>query len=649
MEIQLYREIIETILKAGIVPVIVIVIFILIYHWNKIEEFASSIHRFFIFSKNKKDFGRIRSTLQTDINKSILEITKEAPGCFAEAVKVEWLSEGKDLINVDEKAIYIKLNKDSDVDQLFLRTLSLLFERAFLIESRRFIHHHLFTGLTLILSKRIIANSRFRSATPLFYETIHNPKLLDKSIALLFKKLTYLDEQGLFTRVFLNECAQLPTITGIELLGSQPKWDINKFLDFTVTLFKTIENKDQRIDFEFKSKTINIAYAVLADSYIGHSMGISFYINRTKQSIIQGASIIYIIAIGKYNIQLAYKLAHHLTNRNLISGKKISNYFITNDNGENTPAITIRCKTAPHAMDSIVDANLLNRPEVIIDDPLLSDILKSIITDPEIQFVKTAWIKGYQAQVVVNSLNSQKDPVYVCIGKNGDISKEINAKVGDFVRFVRWSTDTLEAIRNNLDKHKNDDIVQILIDPMNRISLVYASSILAIQHLCGPNKNTLFLAEAITDYSIRFKLDPKTQILEVLNKNIPEISLGKIQIVNIVIFPNQEIRILVRSQSMASPEKTCASYLDKIVADLQCEEVIYFCNQCDLVIDTIYGSLFPLRRSEIKKIKSGINDNFTVYVKDKFTLNKALGKDGVHIKAVNKLLGVRIQIEVDES
>lgn len=648
MEIQLYMEIIETILKAGIVPVIVIVIFILIYHWNKIEEFASSIHRFFIFSKNKKDFGRIRSTLQTDINKSILEIIKEAPGCFAEAVKVEWLSEGKDLINVDEKAIYIKLNKDSDVDQLFLRTLSLLFERAFLIESRRFIHHHLFTGLTLILSKRIIANSRFRSATPLFYETIHNPKLLDKSIAQIVSDLEYLDAKGLFTRVFLLECTNLSAIMGIELLGSQPKWDIDKFLGFTVSLFRTLESKEQRIEFEFKSKTLNIAHAILADSNIGRNIGISFYINRTKHSILQGASVIYIIAKGRFNTQLAYKLANYLTNHNYVTRKQMNNFLLTDDKGENIPSVAIRCITTSNAIDKISDDVSSNKPEILIDDPILLDIIRSRINDPEIQIVKTAWIKGYQAQVVVNSLNPQKNPQKKCIGKDGEVGKEISTMVGDFVRFILWSPSINEAIRNNLDNHGLKDIKDIQVDPANRTAIVYTSSKSAIGFLSGPDNKTLLLAEAITDYSILLRIEPKVQIREALTQIIPELNDGTIQIVNLAIIPKQEIRILVHSQTVVSPEKKCAQYIDELVNELNCEEFIYFCNKCEYMIDTIYGSLFPLRHSEIIKIESALNDKYKVFVKDKNTLIRALGKDASHIRAVNELLGVRIQIEIDE-
>lgn len=648
MEIQHVLETIETILKAGTIPVILVVIFLLIYHWNKIEEFASSIQRLFIFSKKKKDFGRIRSTLQSDINKSILEITKEAPGCFTEAVKIEWLSEGKDLITVDEKAIYLKLNKDLDVDQLFLRTLSLLFERAFLIESRRFLHNHLFTGLTLILSKRIIANSRFRSATPLFYKSIHNPKLVDKSVAHIMNELEYLETKGLLTRVFLLECTNLSEIIGIELLGSHSKWDINNFLSFIVTLFKTLENKEQRIDFEFKSKTLNIAHAILADSNIGRTIGISFYINRTKQSILQGASVIYIIATGRFNTQLAYTLANYLTNHNYVTKKQINSFQLSDDKLENIPSVVIRCKTTSSAIDKISDDVSSNKPEILIDDPVLLDIIRSRIIDPEIQVVKTAWIKGYQAQVIVNSLNPQKNPQKKCIGKDGEVGKEISTMVGDFVRFIRWSPSISETIHNNLDNHVLSDVKDIQIDPANRTAIVYTSSKTAISSLSGPDNKTLLLAEAITDYSIKLEIEPKVQIREALTQIIPEINNDTIQIVNIAIIPNQEIRILVQSQTVVSPEKKCAQYIDVLVNELNCEEFIYFSNKCEYMIDTIYGSLFPLRHSEIIKIEPTFNDKYTVFVKDKNTLNRGLGKDASHIKAVNELLGVRIQLEIYE-
>jgi len=250
VELSLDEKLIHKILDAGAIVSVVFIFLFLLYHWDKVDIFITSIKSglTFIFTKGAAEL--LRASMQNELNSAIISIEKEIPGLFDQAVKVQWLENGIEHANVNKKGIFIRITENKDADKTFLTSVSLLLNRGLLLRARIFIHDHVFESIKLVLTKKILLNSQFRSAITIFNENQYYPLTKrDKSILQDTNDLEFLDVQGLFTRVFLAECKNITNIPGIDQQGSKPKWEILQFLEFTSNLFRVLDSKGIRADF----------------------------------------------------------------------------------------------------------------------------------------------------------------------------------------------------------------------------------------------------------------------------------------------------------------------------------------------------------------------------------------------------------------
>jgi hypothetical protein len=205
MEINIDSNFITTMINLGSGAIIIFLILFLIYHWDKVERFFSSIAKLLTSIKKSGSSEVFRLSIQSDINQTISELDNEVPGLFDKRVKVRWLELGEEHANLNQKGIFIRVSEIEDSDKLLVKSINFLIEKALLLPSRPYIHGHIFAGIKLVLAEKFLTNSNFRSAMVSFRKDIYNPTISnDRSIASATNQLENLDYQGLFTRIFLR-------------------------------------------------------------------------------------------------------------------------------------------------------------------------------------------------------------------------------------------------------------------------------------------------------------------------------------------------------------------------------------------------------------------------------------------------------------
>ena len=633
-------------LKIGPTFLVFIIFCIIIYFWSEISLFLTSIFSSIKFFTQTGKSQVNRLTIQSQINQSISGIEDQVPGLFDKGVRVKWLAEEEEHININKKGIFIRIKETQNSDSIFLKALTFMTDNDLLINSREYIHGHILEGIKLVLIEKMLLEAGFKSALAKFKDESFIPVISNsKSIENSVRKLEYLDYQGLFTRVFLRECSELATLVELGHKNSGSKWDVTSFLDFTNTLFLSLDNEEIKADFEYSSSTIKVAFAILADELTWKTRGLSFYKKRTLLSISRGATVIYIVAIGKRNVQIANNLSRWLVSEKIITKRFVSNYKFSFSKNSNLPASCIRCEVDLYKKQASLQESVEDHHEVIVDDQTLHDYIKYIINDEDIEIIKSAWIKGYQAQVVVKSKNKQKNALRICIGRDGITAKSIQELIGnDFVRFIEWSSDIKSAILGNLNKYNDQEINDIYLDPKNRIATIIVQSQNTIQDLSGPEEKSKMIAEELTEYSIEFQIDPREIINKTITRVIPEIRTNEIQINNLVVIGDEEARILVSSEKISTPAQICSQYITEIKRLLSPLGRIYFCNYKKDFNEQIVASLYPLWEEDVIEVKMIAPDHYSVMVKNHNAASRAVGINGIHIRAAIKLLHVRIDI-----
>lgn len=617
-----------------------------IYHWAKIARFLADIWTIPARLRSSGEEEILRHQLQADINYAISLLDREVPGLFDESLSVRWVREGETHATLRKRSLVLKVKNRSDHDEVVVEAVTRLLERSLLPASRKYIHGHVQKALELVVAERVIASSRFRSALPLFRTSQYDPVVaVDKSVAGAAESAEALDHQGLLTRVFLSECLALSERLGAHHESSGPKWDTTAFLAYLRNLVASLQKEDAPIDFEFDTRSVKCAVAVLADVDVLKARGLPFYRKRTQRSIESGAESVYIIALGTRNVGLSISLAERLRRSGLISDYYGSRYTVSIWGSPQVPAVAIACRA-----NSQIILTPVRPGELEIDNDQVLQVVSAAIpqvASGKIQVVKSAIMPRRIAQIAVYSPDKTVDPIPICIGSSYSRSNAIAQELHvEEVRFVLWSTDIKAFILATLGDHEQREVMDVIVDPSAKIASVQAVSEAALAKLAGRNNVFTTLSQAMTGYDIAMDLDPAAPIREFLTEYIPPIKEDSVQIAGIAVIPGIEARVFLRSDRYSRPAAVCVPHLAATSREKRPQERIWLCNHEDDPEQAIVSALYPLDPEEIARVSISSTGKAEVYLTSQEAYHATIGLEGSHVRAASILTGFWIEVYI---
>ena len=622
-----------------------------IYHWEKIEYFFNSIKNGINFSSKKRELENKRNQIEEEINHKILVLDKEIPGLFNNSIRIHW-STSEDTPNIQDRSIIVRVRDKANPDCILIDCIKQLLDISLLVESRIFLHSHVFLAIKILLLEKFLQDSKYKSAITRYKNDYYEPTLSkNKELTSTVNKLEFIDHQGVFTRIFLREIQNLHENLGVHHETTTVKWDVLSFIDFIYTLFFQIHDNEFKIDFEFNTKSISSAIALLAEEYRLSEYGLAFYRKRTLISIINGARTVYFIGANDRNIKIAKSIATWFEKQGIIESTHYS-FFKSNIRAKKSDSLCIYGKVSPkiEIKDELQIGN--HNQEILINDEDLIDVLNRInpqIRNKNIQIIKTARIVNKISLVLVkHSSQGNRNPIPLCVGPRGVLVERINDEIGGFVKFAEWSSDTKKAIISCLFLNKIDYDFDLSIDEPTKLAVFQFSSMDDLTKFKNNFVDLLKLIEVIFNYSIDFKINFEKYFSKILEEQISEIKNAEIRIKKIVIIPSFVIKIEVSSASINNPAIICKEYINKIREIYRGNEWILFCNYYSDIENRVIASLYPIIREDIQKIQRISNNYFTVYLKDQDKIPLALGKEGSNLKSAEKLIGCRINIKEPE-
>lgn len=660
MEISIDAESLLAILRLilkyfGPVGIAVAVVLVLLYHWDRMLKIASFFGNLPSRVVNVGKREALRRCIQNDINATILQLDTEVPGLFDESVKLRWIDEGFDHANARKGSIFIRVQPTADQDTLFINSVNYLLERGLLMEAHRYIHGHIMRAIQLVLTERFLQNSQFRSSEALFRAEHYDPALYsDKSLAKATNALERLDQRGLFTRVFLRECSDLPKRLGTRHESRGPKWDLTNFLDYLNTFFSRLDKEELEVEFEYASQTIRVAFAILADIETLRSGGLRFYRKRTELSIRRGVQTVYIVALGDRYTRLAYKLAHSLKSDGLIRDYISSSYRMGSARGGvSVESACIAC-FASADIERLVERRRGTEGPVL-DDATLYEVLATNIPEVrsgDVAIVKSAWLKRNRALVIVHSARAGINVIGACVGPSGSRARAIRAALNTRVKFVEWSTDLKKLITCCLvDADGENAIIDIEIDPALELASVWVTSDDLARELTEWNRALTELTTAVTGFDIDVQVSRQAVIQSILEETVSEIREGRIEISKVVVIPEIVVRILLRSDSVDRPALVCGKHIYQIRNTYGIPESIYFCEEHDDPKDTIVSALYPTRPQDISRVEilpPSEGKRARVFVKNESVKMRTIGTEGAYAMSAGRITGYWLEILSDE-
>lgn len=273
----------------------------IIFHWSDLENLALFIVDIPSMVTDLRTLPQLRRNIQVDLNHNIDSLDNEVPGLFSASAKVEWLADNaiEPQVNVDQgDKLFIRIREGRDQDRAYVTAAMALIERATLLDTRQYFHASTMRAIELKLADRFVSNTRFRGASGYFRRLELDPVLERHSdTARIFDQLEIVDESGLFTRIFLNQCLSLTTSLGSHHASRKIRYEINNLIEYLSTLVERLQGVEP-IEFSFNGEVIRIALAVISDPQRFVQRGIGFYKKKARESISAGTRLLYILSMG---------------------------------------------------------------------------------------------------------------------------------------------------------------------------------------------------------------------------------------------------------------------------------------------------------------------------------------------------------------
>jgi transcription antitermination factor NusA-like protein len=600
---------------------------------------AQLIYR--IFGWRKK--AAIESKIESHLNNMIHQLSMESPIAFDKGFRLKWISSGKDVASLKDGTVIVRIKDDVNAGKPFVTATLLYLEEGVIKNSRPFIDNRLMHAIDLVLAHRMIETCPYPDAINILTNDHINPALDEKEIASYYEESDAIDRAGLLTRVVIKEYSSYSS----KLVGRRPTRTIrNESVNFFRFVGRLID-RESDVPLRFFGSFIRCTLALIAKTEVFEQSGLSVYQHNFQRDIDLGVQVIYLLARGKRNVEVARYIAKWATDQNLVSGAIPDRYLQTNETGEPVPTECIACLSA--RVRTAMELSPLEEVQVAI-----SHYIPETLTG-EVDILSVAREPGIITKVMVHS-DSQSDPVSICMGGKRErlhlISQELLK--GEVIDFINWSPDPRENVVSALTPLDPMDVLSVRMSSNGLSAIILVRSSAAAQRAVGKDGVNVRVASRLLSMNIELEtnkgpISPEEIVRAVLAYRIPEIESGKISIVRISRRVGRLCKVAIQSQQVNNLYRVCigtgGNIVKAISADLNNEQVTFvFWNQKEIE-RCIIEALYPLRREQVKSVDvDKKNNKAVVIVNSSEDCRLAIGKDGDNVRLAQEICELRIDI-----
>jgi len=563
-------------------------------------------------------------------------------------VKIEWITVGEEHATIEEGQVIVCLRNELDNARNVVAATMLYLQSGFLRQSRPYTDQRVQQALDLKMAWRTLQASEESDIAHYFLGNVYNPIVSqDKAVEVYCSKLEDLDTRGVLTRILLRELRGVGRKASGRLPDPGLREETQKFTDFVHTIVAS--EKGAHYPLNFLGKTIRAGVELVARFQTIATSGLRVHKRWLKRKVRMGLETIYILAAGPKNVDLARHLGQWAQEEGLIQIVRRQTLIAPTKSGEPMPTVIITCHSSQARTDAILD------PEEEVQAALVRRIPE--IATGQVEVLDIAREPGIQSKVVIRSTISSQDPTAVCQGRDNQHIDELMQDLGESIWFVPWSEDAAVLLVDCLGI-PHDSLINVEIDQKSGASEIVVEDSRTAAMAVGTKGSNVRLTQEITGLKIQVLTIDETQkqttleavrspeeiLRNALVQEIPEINAGNIEIVDIIREPGVQSKVVVRGTGdIKKPVSICVGkgkqHVNALMEEL--EESVWFVAWDDDLETFLINCLgiYPDRviSAEIEP-QLGTAE---IVVEDSRTCAMAIGKDGITVRQVAQLTGLR--------
>lgn len=293
-------------------------------HPEKIVEINAFIAVIFAPYLKRAEKPAVKLTVESSINKMAKDLNKQLEGLLPYGVEIQWVRNTNRESFINDNNVVIRMEyHTNNIRNIVHATLKYL-ETGLLNNLKKSVDKNVSLTIDYITAKKALRDNKYYDSVQYLIDDIINPiENENESMKELLTLTNNLYDYGFFTRIFLNE---LKTLDAKIYVEKMTKNITNEIINFMNKL-NEIANKEKGVDIDSDiiSENFRISFVYIA-RYETLQQGFRPYIRYIEGQINRGFEDFYLIARGKYNIEIAKVIANNLDSQNILKKIRESQY-----------------------------------------------------------------------------------------------------------------------------------------------------------------------------------------------------------------------------------------------------------------------------------------------------------------------------------
>lgn len=647
---------------------VVVVLLYLFKHPEKVDQWASLFYRllYFLFgrwvaARERLERSVVASDIQATVNTGVEQLEKQAPGVLPYALKVQWVRTQDPESFVRDGEVVVRLDRHTAEDRNIVVAAVAYLRMGLLPRARAYVDRSLLAASQFAVAKRILGARRDTGAAEYFFERVLLPSLeKEPDLRGDIDLVDDLDSVGFFTRVFLTEVKHF----GERVFPATPGRIMSEEIRAFAAYLRTIATKarEEDVPLTFGGAKIQVANVLVARARTLASVGIDAYIRRIQLHIREGFESIYICGWGEEYIGVVREIVRAIEKGGQLRILRVQEFPIPRHRGAMNRGILVACQTSVSYMARRHERIEMVRRAFIDRVPEISE--------GEIEILEIAREPEVGTKVAVRFAADRDDGTRasdICVGSSGKRLEAIKAAIpeDEWLGIVDWDADLGSYIVKALYTVDRSDITGMELDESSMEATVRVKSEDSCALAIGKDGHNVRLASELVGWRINVEWDEEyavrhgesiAMVREALERHVPEIASGAIEIVNIVHEPGMGAKVAVKSGSGAtgprSAVQVCVGSQKKrynaIKSHLPADEYLRIVDCGEDTASFITASLYPLGNWEVVGVALDEEQKrATVVVRDQVAARKAVGTGGQNVRLAQFLTGWKIHIRAE--
>ena len=266
----------------------------LIFWPEKIFFWVSKVQALFLWVSTGVKKSQIETEIKANMLKIRKEISKEMEDVLPYDLKIKWIISSNREAFFDGKEVVVCMDNTKNKMCNIVHAINEYVHNGLLVGEKAYVDNKIMKSSCLVLTRKLLMMS-FDKGLPYFFNEILNAETKeDNDLKGKIDEFISLDENGLFTQVFLRELKE----KGNKMLGKvnvdEFKSETSRFIDFLYVIATRGHRDKSKLSFNGKYYNSSILLVANYDNYM--AFGTDSYIKRFESNIKEGSENIYLCA-----------------------------------------------------------------------------------------------------------------------------------------------------------------------------------------------------------------------------------------------------------------------------------------------------------------------------------------------------------------